>query len=254
MEYTVKGLAELAGVSARTLRWYDAKGLLRPTRVSEAGYRLYDKQAVVRLQQILFYKELGLSLAAIGRILDDPDFNPREALQSHLLELEKRKEQLEALILTIHKTLEDLQGGSNMSDEERFEAFKADMVKQNEEKYGGEVRAKYGDEAADAANAAVLSLSPEDYADWERLGENIRVSLKDAVLAGKEPGGPEGRRIAALHGRWLTYSLGEYDSRKHAGIAALYVADERFTAYYDREATGCARFLRDAVAAYTVSL
>ncbi len=131
MEYTVKGLAELAGVSARTLRWYDAKGLLRPTRVSEAGYRLYDKQAVVRLQQILFYKELGLSLAAIGRILDDPDFNPREALQSHLLELEKRKERLEALILTIHKTLEDLQGGSNMSDEERFEAFKAERSGQN---------------------------------------------------------------------------------------------------------------------------
>ena len=101
MEYTVKALAELAGVTPRTLRWYDQVGLLKPLRTTEAGYRLYGPQQLDRLQDILFYRELGLDLAAIQAILDDPAFDRQAALQSHLAELKARRTRLDDLILTV---------------------------------------------------------------------------------------------------------------------------------------------------------
>ena len=115
MEYTVKALAELSGVTARTLRWYDQKGLLKPLRVSDAGYRIYGPEQVDRLQLILFYRALGLELSAIRSILDDPGFDRLAALQSHLAELVGRREQLEKLILTVRKTIEEAKGGTAMS-------------------------------------------------------------------------------------------------------------------------------------------
>lgn len=209
MEYTVKALAELAGVTPRTLRWYDQKGLLKPRRTTEAGYRLYGPEEVDRLQSILFYKELGLELEAVREILDAPGFDRAAALQSHLAELEARRQRLDALILTVKKTIDEAKGGTPMSDREKFEAFKRRAVEANEERYGKEVREKYGDEAA------------------------------------------EGRRIAELHRRWLSYTWTAYTPQAHRGVAELYTADTRFTAYYDREVPGCAAFLRQAVRAYT---
>ena len=121
MKYTVKQLAALSGVTPRTLRWYDLEGLLKPLRRTDAGYRLYGPQEVDRLQQILFYRELGLELSAIRRLLDDPAFDREAALQSHLAALEARRTRLDALILTVKKTLK---GASMMSDLEKFECFK----------------------------------------------------------------------------------------------------------------------------------
>ena len=101
MEYTVKALADLAGVTPRTLRWYDRIGLLKPLRTTEAGYRLYGPAQLDRLQDILFYRELGLDLASIRTILDDPAFDRQAALQSHLAELEARRARRAALLLTV---------------------------------------------------------------------------------------------------------------------------------------------------------
>lgn len=206
MEYTVKTLAELAGVTSRTLRWYDQKGLLKPRRITEAGYRLYGPQEVNRLQAILFYKELGMNLEAVREIMDAPGFDRLAALQSHLTELEARRRRLDALILTVEKTIDEAKGGTQMSDKEKFEAFKRRAVEANEEQYGKEIREQYG---------------------------------------------PEGRRIAQLHRRWLCCTWAKYTPQAHRGVAELYTADERFAAYYDKEVPGCAAFLRDAVRAYT---
>ena len=251
MEYTIKALAELAGVTPRTLRWYDSLGLLKPLRSTDAGYRIYGPQQVDRLQTILFYRELGLELSAIRGILDDPAFDRQAALQSHLAALEKRRSQLDALILTVQKTIAETQGGHPMSDHEKFEAFKHQVVEDNEAKYGTEIREKYGNETIDRANANVLSLSQEEYARWEALGQEILTSLTAAVQAGESPNGQEGQRIAALHRQWLSFSWEKYTPQAHAGLAQMYVADERFTAYYDRDIPGCAVFLREAILAYT---
>lgn len=167
MTYTIKELAELAGVSTRTLRWYDKIGLLTPTGTTEAKYRLYDETSVARLQQILFYRELEFSLAEIGR-----------------------------------------------------------------------------------SNDAFQSLDQKSYDRRMEIEAEIFKLLKTAVLTGAAPQGPAGKKIARLHRDWCFFGQESYHAGKHAKIAELYVSDERFTVYYDSEVKGCAKFLRDAVAAY----
>lgn len=251
MEYTVKALADLAGVTPRTLRWYDQTGLLKPLRTTEAGYRLYGPKQLDRLQDILFYRELGLDLASIRTILDDPAFDRQAALQSHLTELKVRRARLDELILTVQRTIDNIKGGTKMTDQEKFEAFKRNAVAAMEAAHGAESRQKYGDAEVDRANACVLALTQEEYEAWKALGGEIHAALAAAVGAGADPAGPEGQRIAQLHRRWLSYSWEAYTPQAHAGLAELYVSDPRFTAYYDREVPGCAAFLRDAVRAYT---
>lgn len=254
MEYTVKGLACLAGISPRTLRWYDEIGLLKPTRLNDAGYRFYGTDAVDRLQQILFFRELGFPLTEIGRILDSPEFSETAALQSHLAELMRQRERIDALILTVQKTLENRKGGNTMKDSEKFEAFKRNLVRENEEKYGKESRTAYGDSAVDTANAAVLGMSEAQHRAWAALDREILSALAEAVRTKCAPDGAEGYRIAALHREWLSYIIPKYDPKQHAGIAELYVMDARFTVYYDKETPGAAQFLRDAIKSYTSSL
>ena len=181
MEYTVKALAELAGVTPRTLRWYDQKGLLKPRRTTEAGYRLYGPEEVNRLQAILFYKELGLELEAVREILDAPGFDRLAALQSHLAELEARRRRLDALILTVEKTIGEAKGGTQMSDKEKFEAFKRRAVEANEEQYGKEIREQYGPEAVEESNARLLSMTEEEHGRWKALEAEILSALAAAV-------------------------------------------------------------------------
>ena len=136
-----------------------------------------------------------------------------------------------------------------MSDQEKFIGFKEKLIKENEEKYGQEVREKYGDDAVDASNAKLMGLTEDKYAEMQKLAEEIIASLVKAV--GKErPEGPEGQRIAELHRKWLSFTWPNYSKAAHAGLAEMYVADERFTAYYDQHKKGAAQFLRDAITAY----
>lgn len=138
-----------------------------------------------------------------------------------------------------------------MTDSEKFEGFKQKLVAENEAEYGAEARGKYGDTAVDASNAKLMGLSPEQYGEMQKLSARINAALAAAVRAGEAPDGPEGRRIAELHKQWLCFTWPKYTPKAHLGLAEMYVADERFTAYYDAETPGCAAFLRDAVAAFT---
>ena len=248
MEYTVKSLATLAGVTPRTLRWYDRLGLLKPERVTEAGYRIYGSAQVERLQQILLYRELELPLEEIRAILDDPSFDRQAALQSHLAALEERRARLDRLIETVKNTLLETKGEMIMTDQERFEGLKKDLVEKNEKEYGKEVREKYGAQALEESSQKLMGLSQEEYREWKELEETILSVLAAAVRAGEDPAGAAGQRIVELHRQWLKVPLPQYTLQIHRGIAEMYVEDERFTAYYDREVPGCACFLRDAVA------
>ncbi len=248
MEYSIQELSRLSGVTTRALRWYDQIGLLRPSRVAESGYRYYGGAEVDRLQDILYYRALGVELARIKECLDDPSFDRLAALKDHLAALEAERARLERLIRSVQDTIGAEERKELMSDEQKFEAFKKQVVDHNEETYGAEIRARYGDAQVNEANAAVLGLTREQYREWTGLGEEIRARLEEAVRAGLSPESGEGEEICALHRRWLTITGNRYDPAKHRGIAELYVADERFTAYYDRNLPGCARFLRDAVA------
>ena len=134
MEYGIRQLSELAGVSARTLRYYDEIGLLKPLYTTEAGYRFYGEQEVMLLQQILFYRERGFGLGEITRIIYHKDFDIQHALQEHLQDLEEQKVKLERMIDTVRKTISSMKGETEMSAEEKFEVFKKNVVKEQEER------------------------------------------------------------------------------------------------------------------------
>ena len=151
MEYTVQALAELSGVTPRTLRWYDRIGLLKPGRVGENGYRYYGPAQVDRLQDILYYRALGVPLDQIRASLDDPSFDRLAALRGHLAALEGERERLEGLIRSVKTTIRKQERSEIMNDAEKFEAFKQRAVDWHERIYGREAREKYGDRMVDAA-------------------------------------------------------------------------------------------------------
>ena len=186
-------------------------------------------------------------MARIKECLDDPSFDRLAALRNHLAALEAERERLEQLIRSVKDTIGVEERNEIMSDEQKFEAFKQRAVAHNEEVYGAEIRAKYGDQEVDEANAAVMNLTQTQYQEWTDLGREIQERLEVAVREGVSPESEEGKEITALHRRWLTITGNRYAPARHRGIAELYVMDERFTAYYDKRLPGCARFLRDAV-------
>lgn len=244
-------LAKLAGVSTRTLRYYDEIGLLKPARVNSSGYRIYGPAEVEKLQQIMFYRALDVGLEEIRRIMAAPDFNEVRALQEHRRRLLAQKEQLELILKNVEKTIEEKEGRIKMTDKERFEGLKKRMIEENERKYGKEAREKYGDEAVDRSNEYFKNMSREEYEKMNSLSAEIKKVLSEAVKTA-DPGGELGQKAAQLHREWITMCWGgTYSKERHAGLAQMYVDDERFTAYYDEEQPGTARFLRDAIFIYT---
>ena len=248
--YTVHELAELSGCTVRTLHHYDDLGLV-PAQRANNGYRRYGAAEVDRLHQVLLYRECGMPLAAIGRLLDDPAFDARDALAGHLRELHARKRRLDGLIASVEKTLACMEGSATMEDEEKFEAFKQGLVDENEQRYGKEVRERWGDDAADASNAKLMGMSVEQYRRTQELEQGVKDALVAAMAAG-DPTGEDAHRAADLHRQWLCefWKDGTYSKAAHLGLAEMYVADDRFKAYYEAVAPGAAEFLRDAIKAY----
>jgi DNA-binding transcriptional MerR regulator len=250
MEYTVLKLGKLAGISTRTLRYYDEIGLLSPMKVTASGYRVYGENEVDALQQILYYRELDLSLTDIKAILSAPSFDRLAALNSHLAELKKRRDRLDRLIQNVEKTILHEKGKIAMSDKEKFEAFKKGLIRENEEKYGAESREKYGDKRVDESNAKMMNLTKEQFDVMQKLAGEIVSQLEQAVKQNADPAGEAGKHLAQMHKEWLSFTWKEYSREAHLGLAQMYVDDGRFTKYYDSRVKGCAAFLRDAVAAY----
>ncbi len=249
MEYTINKLAKLAGVSTRTLRYYDTFGLLSPARIRSNGYRIYGQKEVDRLQQILFYRELGVPLEEIKKILSSRDFDGQAALVSHLSALLAKREQLNLLIANVEKTIKAAKGETMMSDQEKFDGFIQKLVADNEAQYGPEIREKYGDDTVDRSNAKVRGMSRAQYAQVERLSEELNKTLKAAFEQG-DPASALAQKACALHKKWLCFFWDHYSKEAHVGVAQMYVDDPRFTVYYDKISPGCAAFLRDAVRIY----
>jgi DNA-binding transcriptional MerR regulator len=246
VEYTINKLARLAGISTRTLRYYDQIGLLSPTRISSNGYRIYGKTEVDRLQQILFFRELGVQLEEIGRILSSGDFDGKAMLESHLKSLLERRRQLDLLISNVEKTIKTMKGETTMSDKEKFEGFKQKLIDDNEREYGREIREKYGDDIIEASNQKVKNFSREQYAEIERLSAELDDTLKAAFETGN-PAGELAQKACELHKKWLCCFWKSYSREAHIGVTQMYVEDPRFKAHYNKIAPGCAAFLRDAV-------
>ena len=249
-EYTVQNLGRMAGISTRTLRYYDEIGILKPARINSSGYRIYGRAEVDRLQQILFYRELGVSLEGIKDIITDPSFNAEKALKEHREKLLEKRKQLDLLIANVDKTIALAEGRIIMTDKEKFEGFKQKLINDNEEKYGQEVREKYGDEAVNGSNNKIRGMSQEQYDEITRLGTEVMETLQAAFKIG-DPASELAQKAADLHRRWLSFYWDKYTKEAHVGVTQMYVDDERFKAHYDDKQPGTAAFLRDAVLIYT---
>jgi len=249
MEYSIHALAKLAGISVRTLHYYDEIKLLSPRRISSNGYRVYGENEVDSLQQILFYRELGLPLEGISRIMHAKDYDGASALTHHLTALIVKRDRLDLLITNVQKTISSLKGEITMSDKEKFEGIKKNLIDENEKKYGEEIRTSFGDQAVDDSNAKLMGLTPEKYAEVQDLSLLINQALKKALEQG-DPAGELAQNVCKMHKKWLSYYWKNYSKEAHMGLAQTYVDDPRFRKYYDDIAPGCAEFLRDAIMIY----
>lgn len=246
MEYTVSKLAGISGVSGRTLRYYDQINLLKPARINDSGYRVYGPKEVDVLQQILFYRELGIRLEDIKQVITDPNFNQMETLENHYEQLKVRRDRLNKVIATLESTIKNQKGEVTMQDEAKFSGLKEKIIQDNEQKYGAEIRAKYGHKAIDASNERVRSMSETDYNTVQHIEEEVFHLLKEAKQNGN-PVSDIAKQLVDKHKQWLMFSWTSYSGSAHAGLAEMYVADERFQKYYDAKVDGGAQFLRDAI-------
>ena len=166
-------LAKLSGVSTRTLRYYDEIGLLVPLKKEDTGYRVYNQQQIDRLQQILFYRELDMPLAQIKEILDSEKFGQLESLRHHHEALQQKQQHVNRLLETITLTIQSIEEGIIMTNEQKFEVFKQQVIDDNEKKYGKEAREKHGEESVLASYGMVKNMTEERYAEFSRDAANV---------------------------------------------------------------------------------
>lgn len=242
MEYTILQLAQLASLTTRTLRYYDEIGLLKPKKIKTSGYRIYGEEQVDRLQQILFYRELGVELGTICSILDDPLYDQGKALEEHKTKLLKKRAQLDTILENVERTLSDLKGIRTMKDEEKFKGFTKQLIDENELNFGEELQEKYSKETLEQTNAKLMNMTSDEYKTFETLSKTILDTLLQAVET-KDPSSDEAQLVARLHKEWLTFTWPNYSKEAHANLAQMYVDDPRFNTYY----LGHAEFLRDAI-------
>lgn len=250
MEYTIKKIAQLSGISTRTLRYYDEIDLLKPARINSSGYRIYGKKEVDRLQQILFYRSLELKLEQIKTILDQPDFSFQQALEEHQQALLDKRQQIDLLLATVEQTLRYHKGEQTMSDKEKFTAFKQQKLAENELTYGTEIVEKYGEETVQHANRKWLSLTSEKFELMQQAETQLIAALKQ-VSETSDLDSEAAKQIYEAHKTWLGFSWPTYSADAHKGLVDMYVADERFADYYDSKAgTAVTQLLHDAVYHY----
>ena len=246
IEYTIQQLAILSGVTTRTLRYYDQINLLKPLRFTNSGYRIYGDYEVQLLQQILLYRELGLKLEEIKQIINESNFDIKNALQEHQKKLLKERAIIDKMLLNVKKTIQSLEGAYEMKDYERFEGLKDKKIQENEKNYGNEIRGKYGNDVIDESNKKLQGMSEEVFKENQILEKRIIDLLKEAMITG-DVTNIKAQEAVKCHKEWLTHYWPSYSKEAHKGLADLYVADERFTAYYDQHQKGMAQFLRDAI-------
>ncbi len=243
MRYTVKQLSDLAGVTIRTLHYYDEIGLLKPSAYGDNGYRYYGDESLLRLQQILFYRQLDLPLDQVKQIMGGPDFDLMSALASHREELLKRIAQMERLIATVDDTILHLKGKKEMSKRQFFEAFSDEQ----QAEYEKEAMQMYDPATVKAANKKWKNYSA---AEKQGIQDEGNAVYEDILLAmPKGASSPEAQAGVERWRRHIEYFWVPNDEQL-LGLVDLYNNDPRFKANYDKIDPHLAEFMREAVKVY----
>lgn len=242
MKLKINEAAKLTGISVRTLHYYDQIGLLHPEETTEAGYRLYGEASMERLQQILFFRELGFSLKDIQKIMNNPAFDRTGALENHRRLLVLQRDRLERLIALVNRTMK---GESPMS----FQEFDKNEVEKAKEQYAKEAEERWGDTEAWAESQRRTKGYGKE--DWARISaEQEAVYRSFAAAMRKGPASPEAQQSVADWRALITKYFYPCSNEILAGLGKMYVADERFTKNIDRFGEGLADFISRAIQVY----
>ena len=245
-EYTVGALGRLSGVTVRTLHHYDSIGLLSPSARSAAGYRLYSQADLLRLRQVLFYRELGFGLDEIAEMLADPADGTDDHLRRQHRLLRERRARDAALLGAIEREMEARKMGISLTPEEQFEIFGTDKLAE----YAEEAEQRWGDtEAWKQSQRRTAAYTKEDWIAIKAEADASIAGFAEAIRAGEPANGTVAMDLAEAHrqhiSRWF-YDCG-YDM--HRGLAELYVSDPRYIAEYDKIERGFSGYVHDAMLA-----
>lgn len=245
--FSIGELADLAGVTVRTLHHYDRIGLVCPGHRTSAGYRCYSDQDADRLAKVLGYRELGFGLEAIRTILDEPDTDPHEHLYRQRRLLGERIDRLRRIVAAIDTTLEaQTMGTTGLTPAEKLEVF-GDF---DPDDYAEEVEQRWG--ATDAYQQSAARTKNYTQADWVEIkneGEAIMAAFAAAQAAGRPANSTEAMDAAEAARAQITRRFYDLSHEMHRNLGEMYVADERFTATYEQVAAGLAAYVRDAIQA-----
>ena len=244
--FLVKEVAAIASVSVRALHHYDEIGLLVPKGRTQAGYRLYDENDLLRLQQIVIGRALGLPLEEIRRSLDDPEFDQRKALLAQKEQLQERNQQMTRMILAVEAALAvlDAKGtGDPVDMKQIFDGFDSSQ-------YEAEARQRWGN--SDAYKESQRRTKKYSEEDWKKVGAEQATIYADAAVAkaaGKKPSDDDVMDIAERHRRSIDRWFYPCSMVMHLGLADMYESDQRFSENIDKHGPGLTMFLVEAIRA-----
>ncbi|WP_347463867.1 MULTISPECIES: MerR family transcriptional regulator [Clostridium] len=242
MELKINEVAKLAGVTVRTLHYYDEIDLLKPSKITETGYRLYDEDAIALLQQILFFKELDFPLNEIKDIVTSSKFDKTEALKEHKELLIKKRERIDRLINLVDKTIG---GEGSMS----FNEFDMTEIENMKIKYEKEVKERWGN--SDAYAESEKKTKNYSKKNWQQINEESKEILK--AFADNKDKAPDSEEVQALVSKWqnfITERFYKCTNEILSGLGEMYLADERFKKNIDKTGEGTAAFMSEAIKIY----
>ncbi|WP_244834999.1 MerR family transcriptional regulator [Clostridium sp. BJN0001] len=238
----INEVAKLTGITVRTLHYYDEIGLLKPIKITESGYRLYNEDALSKLQQILFFKELEFSLNEIKDIVTNPSFDKTEALRNQKELLIKKRERIDNLIKLAESTLK---GENNMS----FKEFDMTEIEKTKNKYAKEVKERWGN--SDAYKESEKKTKNYNKEKWQEINEEGKEILKAfAANIDKEAESEEVQRLVLKWQNYITERFYNCTNEILKGLGLMYIGDERFKKNIDKNGEGTAEFISKAIAIY----
>jgi DNA-binding transcriptional MerR regulator len=241
--YTIKQIADMAGVTTRTIRYYDQIDLLKPAEIRSNGYRYYDRTSLLRLQQIMFFRELDLPLEDIRSIINRPDFDMLDALKKHRLSLQTQENRLQRLLRTLDQTIDSQNGTAEISEEEYFKGF-------DQSEYEEEVRARWGSSSQyTESQQKWAGYSPQQQAEIKAQGSQLITAMVGTDPNAK-PGDANIQQAVGVYFDYLNRYFYSCDLEFFRGLADMWVADPRFAANFERVRPGGAAFVREAVHYY----
>lgn len=248
--YTVKQLAELSGVSVRTLHHYDEIGLLRPAFIGENRYRYYGREELLRLQDILFHRELGVPLQKIGMLLESDEGDRMVILSKHREALAHRLDRSRQLLTTIDRTIAELSGESPMDERDLYKGFAPEKQVEYEDwlvgRYGGDMR-----DRIEHSKATLGSLATDEVAVRVAEGEAAGAALAEAFKAGVPPDDTSNDPLLARHQAWVSSMWNKpCPPAAYAGLGDVYLEHPGFQASFDNHAEGFTDWLVAAMKAY----